>query len=82
METNVHIDRVEIHTQIEGKPLFLTVSRAAEETGFSTSYVRKLIQTGQLPHFKGEGTNGRVLIRTDELIGFMELRRVTAPASP
>ncbi len=76
METTVHIDNVTIHTHVEGKPLYLTVPRAALETGFSASYIRKLLQDGSLPHFKGEGTNGRVLIKTDELVAFLETRRV------
>ena len=76
METTVHIDQVTIHTQIAGKPLFLTVAQAAAETGYSESYLRKLLRDGLLPHFKGEGTNGRVLVRTDELLAFMETRRV------
>jgi excisionase family DNA binding protein len=76
METTVHIESVTIHTQVVGKPLFLSVAQAAAETGYSESYVRKLIHDGLLPHFKGEGNNGRVLIRTDELLAFMETRRV------
>ncbi len=77
MDTTVHIDNVTIHTQIAGKPLFLSVAQAAVETGYSESYIRKLLRDGLLPHFKGEGNNGRVLIRTDELLAFMESRRVT-----
>ncbi len=76
METTVHIDQVTIHTQVAGKPLFLSVAQATVETGYSESYVRKLLHDGLLPHFKGEGNNGRVLIRTDELLAFMETRRV------
>ena len=79
METTIHIDNVTIHTHVEGKPLYLTVQQAALETGFSESYVRKLLQDGSLPHFKGEGTNGRVLIKTDELVAFLETRRVVEP---
>ena len=77
METTVHIDQVTIHTQIADKPLFLTVAQAAVETGYSESYLRKLLRDCLLPHFKGEGTNGRVLVRTDELLAFMETRRVS-----
>ena len=76
METTVHIDSVTIHTHVAGKPLFLSVQQAAVETGYSESYLRKLLKDGHLPHFKGDGTNGRVLIRTDELLAFMETRRV------
>ena len=79
METTVHIDNVTIHTQVVGKPLFLTVQQASAETGYSESYLRKLMREGHLPHFKGEGANGRVLIRTDELLAFMETRRVATP---
>jgi excisionase family DNA binding protein len=82
LETTVHIDNVSITTQVVGKPLFMTVAQAAAETGYSESYLRKLIHDGLLPHFKGEGNNGRVLIRTDELMAFMELRRVVGSASP
>jgi excisionase family DNA binding protein len=81
VDTTVHIDSVIINTQIAGKPLYLTVAEAATETRFSESFLRKLMRDGQLPHFKGEGNNGRILIRTDELLAFMELRRVVAPAS-
>jgi excisionase family DNA binding protein len=76
MDATIHIDNVTINTQVVGKPLFLSVREAAFETGYSESYVRRLIHEGQLPHFKGEGNNGRVLIRTDELLGYMETRRV------
>ena len=82
MDTTVHIDNVTINTQVAGKPLFLTVQQASGETGYSESYLRKLISKGELPHFKGEGTNGRVLIRTDELLAFMETRRIVGPVSP
>lgn len=81
METTVHIDNMTIHTQVVGKPLFLTVQQASKETGYSESYLRKLIRDGHLPHFKGEGANGRVLIRTDELLAFMEARRVVGPTN-
>jgi excisionase family DNA binding protein len=73
---SVHIDQLTINTHVPDKPLFLTIRQAAEETGFSTSYLRQLMRDGQLPHFKGQGNNGRVLIRTDELLAFMETRRV------
>ena len=76
MGTTVHIDNVTINTHVAAKPLFLSVQQAAVETCYSESYVRKLIHDGQLPHFKGEGNNGRVLIKTDELLAFMETRRV------
>ncbi len=79
--TTVHIDSVTITTQVVGKPLFLTVQQAAVETGFSESYLRKLMRDGLLPHFKGDGQNGRVMIMTQELIAFMETRRVAGPAS-
>ena len=82
METTVHIGSVTIHTQVVGKPLFLTVQQAAVETGYSEPHLRMLIRTGKLPHFKGEGNNGRVRVRTDELLAFMETRRVVGPASP
>jgi excisionase family DNA binding protein len=82
LETTVHIDNVSITTQVVGKPLYLTVAEAAAETRFSESFLRKLMRDGQLPHFKGDGNNGRVLIRTDELMAFMELRRVVGPTSP
>jgi excisionase family DNA binding protein len=81
LETTIKIDNVTINTQIAGKSLFLTVAEAAVESRFSESFLRKLMRDGQLPHFKGEGNNGRILIRTDELLAFMELRRVVAPAS-
>ncbi len=58
------------------------MQQAAIETSLSASYVRALIQRGQLPHFKDEGRNGRVLIRTDELLAFMEARRVLLPHAP
>ena len=48
METEVHIDRVEITVNAPQKPLFLTVQQAAEESALSTSYIRKLIQSGHL----------------------------------
>ena len=76
IEPEIYIDQMTINTQVAGKPLFLTVAKAAIETGYSESYLRKLIQKGALPHFKGEGNNGRVQIRTDELLAFMESRRV------
>ena len=82
METTVHIGNVMIHTQVIGKPLFLTVQQAAAETGFSESYLRKLMREGFLPYFKGDGQNGKVMIRTDELLAFMETRRVVGPARP
>ena len=79
MSTDVRIERVEITVHTPDKPLFLTVQQAAAETSLSTSYLRALMQSGQLPHFKGEGRNGRVLVRTDELMAFMEARRVLLP---
>ena len=79
METSVHIDRVEITVHAPDKPLFLTVERAAEEVGQSVSHMRKLIRDGKLPSYKGDGAGGRVHVRTDELIAFMELRRVVCP---
>lgn len=80
METSVRIDRVEITTQIVGKPLFLTIAEAAHETRYSESYLRKIISEGSLPSFKGEGTSGRVRIRTDHLLAYMETLRVTVLA--
>ena len=79
MSTDVRIERVEITVHTPDKPLFLTVQQAAAETSLSVSYLRALMQSGQLPHFKGEGPNGRVLVRTDELMAFMEARRVLLP---
>ena len=76
METTVHIDRVEITVHAPDKPLFLSLQRAAEESGLSVSYLRKLIRDGKLPAFKGEGNNGHVHFRTVELVAFMETRRV------
>jgi excisionase family DNA binding protein len=76
METTIHIDNVTIHTHVEGKPLYLTPQRAAEEVGLSVSYIKEVIREGLLPSFKGEGTGGRVLIKTDELVAFLETRRV------
>ncbi|MBT5874748.1 MAG: helix-turn-helix domain-containing protein [Candidatus Latescibacteria bacterium] len=80
MDTNVHIGTVEITTQVVGKTLFLTIAEAAAETRYSESYLRKLIDEGKLPSFKGDGNNGRVRIRTDELLAFMETLRVTNPS--
>ena len=79
MSTDVHIERVEITVHAPDKPLFLTVQQAAVETSLSASYLRTLIRDGKLPHFKGEGTNGCVLVRTDELMAFMEARRGALP---
>ena len=76
METTVHIDNVTIHTHVKGKPLFMTAQRAAEEVGLSVSYIKEMIRKGHLPSFKGEGTGGRVHVRTEDLISFMELRKV------
>ena len=47
METTVHIDRLEITVHAPDKPLFLSLSRAAEESGLSASYLRKLIHRGE-----------------------------------
>ena len=76
MDTTVHIDRVEITVHAPDKPLFLSLQAAASESGLSASYLRKLIREGQLPAFKGDGNNGHVHVCTDELIAFMETRRV------
>ena len=69
---------MEITVHAPDKPLFLSLQRAAEESGLSASYLRQLAQQGQLPAFKGDGNNGHVHVRTDELIAFMETRRVLA----
>ncbi|MBQ43079.1 MAG: hypothetical protein CME15_11505 [Gemmatimonadetes bacterium] len=82
METTVHIDRVEITVHAPDKPLFLTVERAADEVGQSVSHMRKLIREGKLPSYKGDGTGGRVHVKTVDLIAFMELRRVACPNQP
>ena len=68
-EPEIYIDQMTINTQVAGKPLFLTVAKAAIETGYSESCIGKLIQKGVLPHFTGEGNNGRMLIRTDVSVG-------------
>ena len=74
--TDVHIDSITIHTQVSDKPMYMTPERVAEELGLSLPYIRKLIHDGKLPSYKGEGTGGRVHVKTDDAVAFMELRRV------
>ena len=74
--SKVHIDRVEINVHVEGKPLYMTPQRASEEVGLAVSYLKQMIREKRLPSYKGEGTGGHIHIRTEDLIAFMELRRV------
>ena len=78
METKINIDRVEITVHVQDKPLYVTPQRAAEEVGLSVSYIKEMIREGHLPSYKGEGTGGHVHVRTEDLIAFMELRKVVS----
>jgi excisionase family DNA binding protein len=72
----IRIDNVSIIVHVEGKPLYLTVAQAAAEVGYHESYIRSMIREGHLPSYKGDGSSGRVRIRTSDLLAFMELRKV------
>ena len=76
METSVHIAQIVVNTHVERLPAFLTVQQAATECSFSESHMRKLIRDGVLPSYKGDGTSGHVRVKSADVVGMMEARRV------
>jgi hypothetical protein len=54
----------------------LTVTDAARESGYSEERLRQMARNGDLPHTKGEGAKGHVLIARCDLP-----RRPTPPAA-
>lgn len=57
----------------------LTVSEAAEESGYSEERLREMAREGTLPHQKGDGTRGHLSIARRDLP--RRPKPATAPAS-
>ena len=54
------------------------VLEAAEYTGYTVNYIRKLVHQGKIPFFKPMGRKGRVFFKPSELQDFLFRNRTPA----
>jgi excisionase family DNA binding protein len=62
----------------KAKEPFIQIEKVKELTGFSDSYIYKLVHFRKIPHYKPTGKKGKTYFRESEIFDFIARSRQSA----